>query len=276
MTTNQKKTDWLTVAKSLPAGYKVRIPCCKKDNSLLVSYDTKCYRAYCFRCNRSEYEKVGVRTLEKILLDKRNLEAVKARGVVIPQDFTDVVPAPHNLWYLTKGLTGEDMQDNGVGWSEDAQRIVLPVRNGGHLDALQLRAVHADQKPKYLNPIGPSVAKAVFVPVRLRMNPDPEYVVITEDILSAIKLDKAGIPALSILGTNPTDARINRILLYSDRVLWWFDNDKAGKQGSRTGKIVSELMGANSSEIHTDLDPKMYDLQTIRNIVREAIDGNSN
>lgn len=271
---NQKKTDWRTVAKSLPAGYKVRIPCCKKDNSLLVSYDTKCYRAYCFRCNRSEYERVGVRTLEKILLDKRNLDAVKARGVAIPQDFTDVVPAPHNLWYLTKGLTGEDMQANGVGWSEDAQRIVLPVRNGGHLDALQLRAVHPDQKPKYLNPIGPSVAKAVFVPVGLRQdftNIGKDFIVVTEDILSAIKLDKAGIPAVSILGTNPTDARLNRILLHSNRILWWFDNDPAGRRGSRIGKCVSELMGADSSEIYTDLDPKMYDLQTIRNIVGEAL-----
>lgn len=277
MDISQKKTDWLTVAKSLPAGYKVRIPCCRKDNSLLVSYDTKCYRAYCFRCQRKEYEAVGIRTLEKIILDRRNLQAVKERGVVIPQDFTDVVPAPHNLWYLTKGLTGEDMQANGVGWSEDAQRIVLPVRNGGHLDALQLRAVHTDQKPKYLNPVGPSVAKAVFVPIGLRNTPWPDYVVVTEDILSAIKLDKAGIPVVSILGTNPTDARMNRLLLIADTIVWWFDNDKAGRQGSATGKFLSEMMGAERAiEIDTELDPKMYDLQTIRDTVKDALDGNSN
>lgn len=269
--------NWLKIAKSLPAGYKVRVRCCRKDNSMLVSYDTKCYRAYCFRCGRKEWKPVGMRTLAQIMLDRRNLEAIKKNGVSMPQDFVNVVPAPHNLWYLTKGLTGEDMQQNGVGWSEQAQRIVLPVRLDGHLMALQLRAVHGDQKPKYLNPEGPSVAKAVFYPCGMEYSTETAFVVVVEDILSAIKLDKAGIPAVSVLGTNPTDARLNRILQTSKTVLWWFDNDTAGRRGSQQGKFLTELSGGIGIEIYTNEDPKCYDLQTIKDTVKGHLrDGISN
>ena len=42
--------DWLELAKSLPAGHKVRVRCCSHDKSMIVSHTERGYSRHCFRC----------------------------------------------------------------------------------------------------------------------------------------------------------------------------------------------------------------------------------
>lgn len=260
------KRHWLPVAKQLQAGYKVRIPCCKADNSLLVSYDTKYWACYCFRCGFTERVAVGQRSIEQIRQDTQDLYTAKINGVAIPSDFTQEIPEEARVWYLKAGLSTDDMLMHCIGYSPKYRRVVLLVYSAeGTLDALQMRAVHPYQKPKYLNPVGPKTSAAVFIAFS---DWHAEELIVVEDILSAIKLHKAGFSAAAILGTKTTDSKMIKLLDHSNKLCWWMDSDSAGRKCAKEGVALTELYGGTARRVESQFDPKMYNADDIRRILQ--------
>ena len=173
---------------------------------MLVSHGRNGYTGYCFRCDRKEFAPLGVRSIAEI--DKANAELATLSGTTLslPKDYTLAIPQHAQLWGLKYGLDPYILNKYQIGYSELHDRVVLPIRGvTGELDAVQLRALHSWQQPKYQNPKGPKVRSALF------MSGFPEeHTVIVEDVLSAIKVGRST-HATSILGTTMTDERIEKI-----------------------------------------------------------------
>lgn len=254
--------DWLKIAKALPIGSNVRIPCCKVDPSAIVYHGVKGYSYHCFRCSAHEFNGHGERTIAEINRHRAEFTAYNDSSRVnleLPTDFTLHIPARHRVWLFKSGITESEQVKFNIGWSPAHHRIVLPVYNDAQeLICVQMRAVLEKQEPKYLNPKGPKVNGAVFY----AECKDSDTFVVVEDILSAIKISRVA-NTFSILGTNMTFERAGYIASKTNAVKLWFDNDKAGHGANKKSADRLSMFDVHTSCVYSDADPKCYTTQEI-------------
>lgn len=269
-------SDWLNIAKNLPCGRSVRVSCCAKDKSCVISHSEHGYSSYCFRCGEDSrrFKRHGQRSLAELLQHRKELNSyMEARGALqLPDDFTLDLPKRSLPWLLTAGVSTLVARYYGFGWSPKLERVVLPVYDAGELVAVQSRAIHPDQKPKYLNKSGGSVRSPVFrSDETLRFEHGlSDGVIITEDILSCVRTGRL-VPSISTLGTNVSDKLASELQEDNvSQVFIWYDGDEAGIRGSRKAKKSLDLLGVPNTIIKTDKDPKEYNNEEIREIVRSA------
>ena len=267
-------THWLEVAKNLPLGHKTRVDCNKcgvgtNTNAMLVSHGNKAYSGFCFACDNKPYQMKGIQTLEELAEIRRlnNEPLCRGRGSILelPEDFTNDIPVEGRLWLYSNGITEKLKKLYNIGYSKRLQRVVLPVYDSkGTLIWYQCRALLKGQRPKYLQP-SLDKSSVVFESKHRETSKNTAEVVIVEDIMSAIRVGE-WVRASSFLGTKATQAQINRVARF-DKVTIWYDNDKAGKNGSRTIKQALSMV-TKVREIHTELDPKAYSKQQIEEILK--------
>lgn len=259
---------WEEQALKLQCGTRKRVQCCKDDNSMLINHDLKGISCYCFRCGFSSFLPHGIQCIAEIA--RRNKEylsgAVNDWGINLPEDYTLDVPPQVATWYMQYGISAELAREYKIGYTNDLNRIVLPVFSidGSNLDALQMRAIHSQMRPKYLNPIGPKISGALFWAGKRNST-----VVMTEDILSAIKVGR-WYYAVSILGTNLTDSRITSFVNNGiTEVIIWLDGDQAGIKGRLQAMTKLSMRGIRCRYITTELDPKEYTKKDIMRYIHE-------
>jgi DNA primase len=256
---------WLEAAKRLPLGHKLRLQHdCGDDKSMIVSHNENGYIANCFRCGNVGFEGHGYRNLEEIQRIRELNEQVLQETSVneLPKDFTLHIPEKHILWLARAGINTSRSNVVGIGWSAKLQRIILPVYKGEDLIYWQARAVIKGQVPKYTNP---SVSKTNILywvdPPQGRTN----EVVVTEDILSAIRVGKH-VTAASLLGTKTSDSQASQLAKF-DKVTYWLDPDAAGIEGNRKGVRKLSLV-TEARSLQSDVDPKNLSDRRIREILK--------
>ena len=255
--------DWLEVAKALPLGQKKRVHHeCGEDRPLVIGHDEIGYSAYCHRCGPIGNQKHGYMNLAEIQrLNDLNKNAKEQQSNELPRDFTLHIPRGKSSWLLKAGITAHRAAALGIGWSPRLNRIVLPLYGkDGTLLYWQARAVDKGQSPKYINPSVPKDALLYTV------SPDNaadtgEEVVVTEDILSAIRVGKH-CPAVSILGTKTSDHQASAICRYV-RVTYWLDPDDAGRRGAIAGIRKLGLV-TTARTVESPVDPKNLSDREIR------------
>lgn len=255
--------EWLDIAKSLPAGRKRRIQCCKQDASMLVSHSDIGYTAFCFRCGFKDFQPHGQRRICDINRHNHEFRNQPIVPVSLPKDYQLDIPKEGRRWFLQYGIDSELAAKYRFGWTPKYERVVIPIYSlTGELDALQMRAVLQGQKPKYINPTGPNVRSAVF------MSGEPNGVtVVTEDVLSAIKVGRVH-HATSILGTTMTDERAAKIAKYNHTAIVWLDPDGAGIIGTTKACRQLQLQGVKCYIVRSELDPKKYNSDEIKEHLR--------
>lgn len=250
---------WLEAAQQLPLGYKKRIRHdCSEDKSLIVSHNENGYSAYCFRCGNVGFEGHGYRNLAELeRVRDLNLIAQEEVSRDLPKDMVLQIPPEHSGWLARAGIGPARALHHGIGWSDRLQRIVMPLYDRGVLQYWQARAVVRGQSPKYINP---SVSKSDLL-YSVLPSTDKSIVVVTEDILSAIRVGRH-VPACSILGTKTSEAQAVALAEY-DKVVYWLDPDRAGSDGSIAGARKLSLITATAI-IESDVDPKNLSDRLIR------------
>lgn len=262
----------------------MRVSCCRKDRSRVISHSEKGYSTYCFRCGEDSREFIphGERSLADRVKHRRELEQYAAQSgpLRLPEDFTEVIPPAGLVWLLKGGVSTARAAQYGIGWSEKLNRVVIPVRDNGELLAVQMRAVLPNQQPKYLNVTGGEespVFKAYSGPIRAHTG----LFVLTEDILSAIRIqgaqrapmgEPAYVYALASLGTHLSQRAAAKILGIAERGFVWYDGDEAGIKGARKALKVLQLQGARALAVRTDEDPKAYSNAEILEILGKNYD----
>ena len=250
------ETEWLKLAQSLATGSKTRIQHdCGSGKAAIVNNLPKGYSVYCNRCGHKDFIWKGQRTFKEIMEQRHNdlKDAASIRGSTqLPSDFTLEIPPEAMLWLLKASITPYIARANRIGWSKRYQRVVLPVYNNNILVFYQMRAIHKHQTIKYLNPSVDRAKIAYWVIPHSHVG-NLSRIVITEDILSAIRVGKHT-PAVSMLGTKISIEQAEQVSRYT-RATTWLDPDVAGIQGA--GKMRRTLgLAMYADNIITKVDPK--------------------
>lgn len=253
--------EWIQIAKQLPLGrqQRYRHECSTKLNAI-INVTKLGYNLNCYKCGEHLFVPHGARTLPELAeLNRRAKEAQYSEKVQLPKDFKDGVPTAYSTWLYKAGISTDVIREVRIGWSESLHRIIIPIYDtDGVLVYWQARAVHKEQKPKYINP---RVDKSRTLYLRIPPGSNTQRLCITEDILSCIRVGKH-IPCASILGTSLSDGQAIRLARYR-RVAIWLDPDTAGRQGSVKCKKKLALM-TQADIIYSDVDPKCLPDREIR------------
>lgn len=255
---------FLSEYKTLPVDAQKRIECpeCNKDRTLSLTRKSDGIMYHCYRCG----DKVkGFHSLGKLsLAEKRKFKdrLFEVKEVKLPTDYTQEYPEDMQRFLLKYGMYSEHVAKFGVGYSPYLECVVYPLYEGRNLKGIQYRALHdIEGMPKY-------VTKG-HKPPYICKNSNSRQLVLTEDILSAIKVSNVA-NSMCLLGTSLSTDHKKYIIHNKDNldcVVTWFDNDKAGIDGARKAKTFLELVGVKYKNILTDRDPKDAFYQEIKDKV---------
>lgn len=260
---------WLQVAENLPVGQKVRHDCpeCGLDtntNAAIVNHTVKYYSLFCNACGFNPISSKGIQTLAELarIRELNELAEQPLTKLELPNDFTEDIPRHARQWLFKAGITPSIWKQYGIGYSKQLERVILPIYSAnGELIWFQARAILEGQKPKYIQP-SRYKGDVVFRSVTARGN-DSSFTVITEDILSAIRVGRSN-PAIAILGTKITTEQAGLLRNYVCAV--WLDPDKAGIRGSRNIRRTLGLV-TDTFDVQSDVDPKNLSNKQIKEIL---------
>lgn len=273
MRPQQYHDKWLAAAKKLSVGKHSRIDCPRcgwgtGTKAAIINHNSKEFSVYCNACKLVRKFDKGKLSIAEIKAYREMAARAKEQlKLELPHDYTLEIPEIGRQWLYKCGISPSFWALLGIGWSDYYQRVVLPVYNReARLIWYQLRAVHPEQKPKYIQP------KAAKNCVYTTQGTIPARVaVVVEDIASAtrINLTRMNVNAYSLMGTTMTPAQLNTLRSY-DIVLVWTDADKAGRDSDKKIRKTLNLWTSTQS-IVTQEDPKYLSNEELAYHVCSAI-----
>lgn len=254
---------WLAACKRLAVGQTARFRCCGRTPAGVLYNKPESWELYCHRCKSHERE--------------RKQFVSMAAPEVLPR----VLPAPAHLisvshasaevqahvysFMVSKGLMPDMLED--ALWSEELKRLVFQTQLGTYI----ARAMHSYQQPKWLM-LGGVQSYAVGTPAKaLDAVADAGLVVLTEDYLSARKVQWVSSrysPSLQVfpvalLGTRLQLTLKSKLVQANKPVLLMLDGDAAGDAGTaRISRELRPFVPVSSYQI-SGKDPKDMTVQEI-------------
>ncbi len=138
-------------------------------------------------------------------------------------------------------------RDSGGSYDRFRNRLIFPILDSrGRTVGFGGRAL-GDDTPKYLN----SPETAAFHKGRelyglhqaLKKDRHPRRAVVVEGYMDVIALAQAGVPCpVATLGTAPTREHLQRLFRVTDRVVFCFDGDTAGRRAARRAMEIALSM----------------------------------
>lgn len=186
--------------------------------------------AYCHHCGLgggSKGQRSYIKRGENLVVQRATLD--------LPRDITS---APeqchvlHNAWLNKYRIEPSVAAWYKIGWSEQNGRTILPIYDGDKLIAYQRRHILPhDRGPKYLTTRLAYGKHPAFKALTWASNSGfPGVLVLTEDILSAIKVSSVA-AGWALLGTYLTPSVKDDIILAGfHTVLVWLDDDNPAVQ----------------------------------------------
>jgi hypothetical protein len=268
--------DYLKFAQSLPEGsHKKYTHSCGPGECRIVSHKRDGWGWSCFRCGEKGWTPRPAENLSEKLARLARIRSVEDS---VLWDATLPPPAEYEpqawpldarVWLYKAGISNVEIKQLGIFWNSRLARVVLPVRDeAGKVIYWQARTLDKANPRKYLNP---RVDKARLA---ARYGSGPALV-LTEDLLSAYRVSRAGFEAWSLLGTKVSDFVATRIIELDKPVAVFLDPDKAGRENA--AKIIKALRsyGVGAINIQSEKDPKLLSTEVIQCLLRSrlCIDG---
>jgi hypothetical protein len=234
--------------KKLPVGASVKVAHrnCSGSQAMKITVKPEGVMFHCFKCNETRFVQQGFnfRDLKVRRAEQEAADQMKAAaGWDLPADFSHTISPVGLAWLGVGGWTSALTTKYNIGWSKKLARVIIPLQPEGWI----ARAVHKDQKPKYLSK-APSHAKWESSTI-------VDTVCLVEDVLSAGRVGQF-LPTKACLGTEmdkwvpPEGVRL---------VVTWFDNDAAGRKAlAAVTKKLQWFPHVKHINITTDEDPKLY------------------
>ena len=255
-------------------GYRFEHDCptgAGRDRPLVVTRIATGWKWFCHRCGEK-----GIKWA-KGLSPKEWVKFNKAREVAEnnvvskvhwPHGMTKHIPAVGLGWLYKYGITDEDIETFGIGYSNTLNRVVLPVYDGNaelvYYQARNLGEV-TEKSPKYMN-VKARGRKDIYFEI---CDPcfDGETVVVVEDILSGIRVGKQN-DVVALLNAYIPDDLIFRLAKVYPETILWLDPDKWDRMLKRTRRFRS--LGLNVKMVRVNEDPKYYTDGEIGEILMEV------
>lgn len=255
---------WLHIAQELPLGGRRRADHdCGNGRTMVVKHGDKGWDAYCWRCSDTGFiplprPSMAERLARLTAVRQAEQEAQADTRPPKPMSFDPGDwPLHARVWLYQAGLSNARIKEVGIYYCQRLDRVVLPVILEGRVIYWQARGFDPN-RPKYLNP---PVDKTAFFAKCGETGP----VVLTEDILSAVRVGEAA-QGWSIMGTSLSLAQLNQLQGVGP-VIVWLDPDAAGRKGKTRVLQALRRAGIPCAAIKTELDPKLYP----RDYIREAV-----
>lgn len=216
---------------------KANLPCEECGSSDALAKYTN--GTYCFSCKHSTLLQI------KTLRDEPTLSVPTDDGWV--PLCTKSYPAAYRFLqtcYINQSL----ITKYSLMWCTASNRLVLPFFYKGKLSAAQLRSLDVRPLRKYIHKGPPGLWNSHIAP--------GEYVVVVEDILSAIRINEY-LPAVALCGTKTDNTTKETLTKLAKTIILWLDSDIPGQVACN--KLRRSLQLTNEVRvIRTALDPKCY------------------
>ena len=207
---------------------------------------------HCYRCKESDFEKFGVRSVAEVLEARAAFDTLSARTTRIPSNAVRLdepsVPAEARVWVLRAGLSPEEATERyGFAYHSDTRRVFIPIGD----KTVLARAVFREDVPKYK-------LFGLMDGLLYHLTGTQTPLVLVEDVLSAIKVNKAGYSSCAILGTSISPETLATLSAIAPDIVIWLDPDKAGLFGRSYIKKALGLYPVNVRYARTEstVDPK--------------------
>ena len=234
-------------------------PSCGSKDNLAIYADHE----YCFGCSHLVFYNYHNRRI----LDTKEVDT---KLVSLPDDISPSIPAIADLWIKKYDLTLRELHDNRVVWSEYRKLLIFPYFDEkGHLWGWQGRYFGDDPKhPKWTGKGAFKEQIKVYEKKDLTDSTDSS-IIIVEDIISTIKLSRIYNTTCIYGSFIDINKYIKIYKTYKPKSLYiWLDKDK--EKESRLFSIQFNNLGIPCSVISTDLDPKEYNNDQIKEIVHAS------
>lgn len=241
---------------------------------LVVRRDGNTLVAWCHHCQARGVHGGDASATNYTRKRRQQLNSVQSE-VHLPHDIVygmTEFPPLANVWLNQYGITMDERQQFGIGWSAYYGRVVLPVYMNEGLVAFQLRRIMPDDDgPKYLTVRKAGVAHPMWQAGQFVHG---GVMVLTEDMLSAIKVSRVA-NATAMLGTTTPQDNLAYILRFNpDVVLMWFDDDNPDVKAKQ--RVAHRRIGAfvTCHIYHSHgRDPKEYTTEEIQEVIRAYTPG---
>lgn len=223
--------------------------------------------AWCFGCG---YGEPPSRTSEVVLEAAKAVLGVSKQEKVpskirMPEDSNYNLGFKAQQWLLSYGITSDEAQENNLKWSQKEEQLLFPIYDDENLIAYQARnfknvGMGAQKRPKWV-----TYGKvAEIVHILGLTNDEKNGIVLVEDMVSAIKCGRY-MAAMPLFGNDLSAERMRRLLILTDKLLFWLDPDMQRKS-TQLATQAREL-GFKPRVICTNYDPKEESPQTIKQML---------
>lgn len=214
--------------------------------------------AKCFRCGATG------RAGTKPSMYKKPSETKALQEV--PKDVSSCyedMPPEAATYLASKGITEAIAFHYGIGWSSEADGLILPVINQYEYDQAQVK--YFGKKNRYTT-IHRGHRETLFTHIK-DYDPLP-CVVVVEDLISAIRVKNA-LPecdAFALLGSELNDQGLATLVRNHDQFVIWLDNDNRQIM-DKAGKLFNQLgLFGVSRLIREQVEPKDITDQEVINV----------
>lgn len=182
--------------------------------------------------------------------------------ITLPHDSSYDYPKAALDWIEQYEISRNDLLAHRVVYSDYYYRLIFPVYSGEGILAYQGRYFGPDTtKPKWW---GEGPLKEML---HILKSKDDSCIILVEDIISAMKLQKVGHTSMPLFGSHVDLHRLKRIKNYYHKIILWLDNDK--RKESIKFANVGKSLGLDMRVIFSDLDPKEHDEIQIQNYLTD-------
>lgn len=209
---------------------------------------------HCFRCGYT-VSASGIERLSLRIDTPRNT-------VTLPADVDEYLPTKARVFTNNYSLTEQDISNNNLLWSEKYQRLIFPYFSDTGLLAWQGRYLGDDDKAKWFSQ-GP-----LHEFVHVVGNPNSRRIVLTEDIISAIKVaHNTNFRACPIFGSHISMQKLLQLKTMCDMIIIWMDFDMNIKSMKYAQQAQS--IGLPAVTVFTEQDPKEYNDAQIQEFLND-------
>jgi hypothetical protein len=213
---------------------------------------------HCFSCGYHVFGSSIARLKSRTTGGSSNIGTTRTT-VTLPRDVDEVLPHQARNFLTKYELTELDAQVNHCLWSEKYERLIFPYFDEHGLYGWQGRYLGLDKEEKKWYGLG-----KIHEHIHVVGNTKLKTIVLTEDVLSAIKVAKTGVVCGSpLFGSHIPNIRFLQLAKFYDTIIVWLDKDKQ-KEAIKFAQQARNI-AVNTTVIITNKDPKEYTLDEIKN-----------
>lgn len=255
-------SEWLHEAQSVPVGQKRRFYHGAEPTAALDCYNNvDSWSAYCHRCKVTGY--VRKEFLAKVDVTQPIYRKYLPKNLRTIGSLDEVLVVKIVLMLHSKGVSLNMLQRFNPMYSPDDQRLVFKFK-GVHVG----RDVTGVSPQKWFIYHNDNPMSYVYLQGKSESVKRKEYVVLTEDLFSAIKVQEyTGLNTLWNMGTNFKDSTFSFIT--DKHVIVFTDGDKAGADCSSTISRRCKIFDIPCTVVQTKegYDPKDYKGSELREVL---------